>query len=399
MATSRTTTDRYIGAGRSAASLRLRKSDEDAAYVVSSAPVDDLGILKIDGADDDENDEGGDNRQIVFLGVRHCAGQFRIILRAVSGDSGNPVGHVFISYARMDAEHVDMLQEVLEAAGIPVWRDTSSLRPGDNWPERVRTAIAHEALFCLICFSSASIARGKGYQNEEIVQAIDKMRLRHSSETWLIPVRFDECEIPNISLGAGRTLASIHSADLFGSQYDEEATKLIWVISRRLTVPAKHGKTSLGAVSSRGLILPQRRILRSTFTLLTGFFAAGAAFFFGRGQVISGLAACLLTLILVAVRTSTTVINKMYVRFTDIRRAAPRTRITEGDILSPAEIVEALRHLSSTPGGILSLDIADVIEDDPFIKSAWTDVQQDIHQLYQALGPPPMKTLTEVPHA
>lgn len=142
-----------------------------------------------------------------------------------------------------------MLQEILEGAGIPVWRDTSSLLPGDNWPEKVRTAIAHEALFCLICFSSASSARGKGYQNEEIVQAIEQLRLRHSGETWLIPARFDECEIPDLSLGAGRTLAAIHCADLFGSRYDEEAAKLIEVISRRLRVSAKHRKTSPGVVT------------------------------------------------------------------------------------------------------------------------------------------------------
>jgi hypothetical protein len=167
----------------------------------------------------------------------------------VSGDSDNTVGRVFISYARTDADHVDILEATLEAEDIPVWRDTSSLLPGDNWPEKVHTAIAHEALFCLICFSSASIARGKGYQNEEIVQAIEQLRLRHSGETWLIPVKFDECEIPDLSLGGGRTLATIHCADLFGSRYDEEAAKLIEVISRRLRGSARHRKTSPGVVS------------------------------------------------------------------------------------------------------------------------------------------------------
>ncbi len=167
----------------------------------------------------------------------------------MSGDSDNTVGRVFISYARKDADHVHILEAILEAEGIPVWRDTSSLLPGDNWPEKVHAAIAHEALFCLICFSSASIARGKGYQNEEIVQAIEQLRLRHSGETWLIPVRFNECEIPDFSLGAGRTLAAIHCADLFGSRYDEEAAKLIEVISRRLKVSAKHRKISPGVVT------------------------------------------------------------------------------------------------------------------------------------------------------
>jgi hypothetical protein len=44
--------------------------DEDGANVIASAPAGDLGISRADEADDDENDEGGDNRQIVFLDAR-----------------------------------------------------------------------------------------------------------------------------------------------------------------------------------------------------------------------------------------------------------------------------------------------------------------------------------------
>ena len=135
-----------------------------------------------------------------------------------------------------------------------------------------------------ICFSSTSIARGKGYQNEEIVQAIEQLRLRHSGETWLIPVRFDECEVPNLSLGAGRTLAAIHCADLFGSRYDEEAAKLIEVISRRLRVSAKHRKTSPGVVT-----VPKRQtdsqVRPAAISRRTAAIGAGAA-----GSLIAALA-------------------------------------------------------------------------------------------------------------
>jgi len=202
----------------------------------------------------------------------------------VSGDSGNTVGHVFISYARKDADHVNKLQAILEVKDIPVWRDTSSLLPGDNWPEKVRAAIAHEALFCLICFSSASIARGKSYQNEEIVQAIEQLRLRHADETWLIPVRFDDCEIPDLSLGGGRTLGTIHCADLFGSRYEEEAAKLIRVISPRLRVSAKHRKTPpVGVTVPKGQ--DDRRARPAGISRRTAAIGAGTA-----GSLIAALA-------------------------------------------------------------------------------------------------------------
>jgi hypothetical protein len=40
---------------------------------------------------------------------------------------------------------------------------------------------------------------------------------------WLIPVRLDDCDIPDWDLGAGRTLASIQRSDLFG-QHRQDAT-------------------------------------------------------------------------------------------------------------------------------------------------------------------------------
>ena len=47
--------------------------------------------------------------------------------------SGRGGGHVFISYVREDAQHVDRLELILEAAGVQVWRDTEALWPGQDW--------------------------------------------------------------------------------------------------------------------------------------------------------------------------------------------------------------------------------------------------------------------------
>jgi hypothetical protein len=41
-------------------------------------------------------------------------------------------GHVFISYVREDSRRVDRLQQVLQSAGIRVWRDTANLWPGED---------------------------------------------------------------------------------------------------------------------------------------------------------------------------------------------------------------------------------------------------------------------------
>jgi hypothetical protein len=145
-------------------------------------------------------------------------------------------GHAFISYVREDSQHADRLQRTLEAAGIPVWRDTAELWPGEDWRAKIRRSITDHTLVFIACFSRAGIARGKSYQNEEVLLAIEQLRLRPPDTGWLIPVRFDECEIPDYDIGPGRTLASIQRADLFGTQSDENAQRLVRIILATLGI-------------------------------------------------------------------------------------------------------------------------------------------------------------------
>jgi len=114
-------------------------------------------------------------------------------------------GHVFISYVREDSYRVDRLQRILEVAGIQVWRDTANLWPGEDWRLKIRSAITDNALVFIACFSRSSLARRKSYQNEELTLAIEQMRLRRPDDPWLIPLRFDECDIPNWDIGLNRS--------------------------------------------------------------------------------------------------------------------------------------------------------------------------------------------------
>jgi hypothetical protein len=161
------------------------------------------------------------------------------------------VGHAFISYVREDASGVDALQRMLEAAGIPVWRDTADLWPGEDWRAKIREAITGDALVFIVCFSSRSVARKRSYQNEELVLAIEQLRLRQAGDPWLIPVRFDDCQIPDRDLGAGRTLASIQRADLFGPGRGLAAERLVAVVKRLLGQTPAASKPS-GPVDSAG---------------------------------------------------------------------------------------------------------------------------------------------------
>ncbi|HET7015987.1 MAG TPA: toll/interleukin-1 receptor domain-containing protein [Streptosporangiaceae bacterium] len=144
-------------------------------------------------------------------------------------------GHAFISYVREDALQVDRLQQILENAGILVWRDTANLWPGEDWRWKIQSAITDGALAFIACFSSNSRARSSNYQNAELILAIDQLTLRRPEHPWLIPVRFDDCQIPDRDIGGGRLLSSIQRADLFGDRYDHDSARLVEAILRILS--------------------------------------------------------------------------------------------------------------------------------------------------------------------
>ena len=110
-------------------------------------------------------------------------------------------GHAFISYVHENSDDVDKLQQSLQAAGVSVWRDTANLWPGEDWRVKIRQEITEDSLAFIACFSNQSVARMKTYQNEELLLAIEQLRLRSPGNPWFIPIRLDDCRIPDLDVG------------------------------------------------------------------------------------------------------------------------------------------------------------------------------------------------------
>jgi hypothetical protein len=142
--------------------------------------------------------------------------------------------HAFISYVREDAESVDQLQEALQDAGILVWRDVDALWPGEDWRLRIRSAITDGSFVFIACFSSNSERRPKSYQREEVILAVEQLRLRDARLPWLIPVKLEDVELPYYDLGSGRTLDNLNWVDLWGGDQRQGIIRIVSGVSRIL---------------------------------------------------------------------------------------------------------------------------------------------------------------------
>ncbi len=90
------------------------------------------------------------------------------------------------------------------------------------------------SLVFLACFSTNSQGKASSYQNEEVGLAAEQMRRRQPDVPWLIPVRFDSCNLPSFDLGGGRTLDSLQCVDLFGPGYRTQVERLVRAIQQIL---------------------------------------------------------------------------------------------------------------------------------------------------------------------
>jgi hypothetical protein len=172
----------------------------------------------------------------------------------------NVAYHAFISYVREDSEQVDSLERILEAAYLPVWRDTNDLWPGQDWKSKIREAIKNGALAFIACFSSNSVGKPKTFMNEELVLAVEQIRLMQPGHVWLIPVRLDDCQLLEYDLGAGRTLESIQRIDLFGPKREENISRVVravlGVLGQSELSPATEAEAIPGAdAGDRGALL------------------------------------------------------------------------------------------------------------------------------------------------
>ena len=121
---------------------------------------------------------------------------------------------VFISYVHENKLEVDRIHQELESYDIKVWRDLQDLNPGERWKRQIRKAI-QDGTFFIACFSKEYHDRYESYMNEELTIAIERLRQLHIDQVWFIPVKLNDCELPDIDIGRGETLEDLTYVKLY----------------------------------------------------------------------------------------------------------------------------------------------------------------------------------------
>ena len=112
----------------------------------------------------------------------------------------------FLIYAHYDKEIVHGLYNRMIKDGIDVWLDAENLLPGENWKMEIGRAILNSDAV-IVCLSRQFNKR-KGYRHKELKIALEKATLLPEDEIFVIPVRLEECDMPE-------SLLHLHRVDLF----------------------------------------------------------------------------------------------------------------------------------------------------------------------------------------
>lgn len=108
-----------------------------------------------------------------------------------------PRNAIFISYARQDLLAVQELKAGLEAAGLPVWFDQHSLKPGDNFSPHIEQYITKGCSCFLAIISKNTESRHEGYFRREWNLALERERGIYHEHRFIVPVVVDDTLSPS----------------------------------------------------------------------------------------------------------------------------------------------------------------------------------------------------------
>src|SRR5579859_2005691 len=102
---------------------------------------------------------------------------------------------VFLCHSSEDKPAVRQLYHQLKTGNITPWLDEEDLLPGQNWDAEIRKAV-RLCDIVIVCLSKNSSNKA-GYIQKEIKFALDVADEQPEGTIFLIPLRLEECKIPD----------------------------------------------------------------------------------------------------------------------------------------------------------------------------------------------------------
>ena len=149
----------------------------------------------------------------------------------------NEAKKVFISYVHENSDQVDAICKIFSEKNIIYWIDREKIEPGKLWKTAIKEAIGSGGYF-LACFSSEYEKKSETHMNEEILLAIEILRKKQIDSCWFVPIKLNECNIPEYDIGTGKTLHDIQYLD-FAKEWDAGLERLVDIIKRE-EKPTEH---------------------------------------------------------------------------------------------------------------------------------------------------------------
>ena len=139
-------------------------------------------------------------------------------------------GRPVLIHADQDKDEVGALCNRLKEQGYETWLRSVDVLPGEIKQKKASEAIA-KAPLVICCFSSKSVGQRGDFQRD-LRRALSAVAEQPADQISLIPVRLDDCELPQLSFEkSGIELGDFESADLF---QDDGFERLLRAVSHRL---------------------------------------------------------------------------------------------------------------------------------------------------------------------
>ncbi|NEQ27996.1 MAG: toll/interleukin-1 receptor domain-containing protein [Microcoleus sp. SIO2G3] len=105
---------------------------------------------------------------------------------------------IFLAHASEDKKLVREIYLKLVSSGFKLWLDEEDLVAGQNWRIEIPKAIRQSDIF-IACLSQRFVQK-QGYVQRELRLALDAYAEKPADTIYLIPLKLDDCEIPDLQL-------------------------------------------------------------------------------------------------------------------------------------------------------------------------------------------------------